>query len=71
MLTPQAGTRTLGHNVKAGYYSQYRVDMLHPERTVLEEAFDTPQRLTETIRAHAARLLPVSAATTCSRRSTC
>ena len=47
VLTPQAGTRTLGHNVKAGYYSQYRVDMLHPERTVLEEAFDTPQRLTE------------------------
>jgi ATP-binding cassette, subfamily F, member 3 len=47
VLTPQHGTRTLGHNVKAGYYSQYRVDMLHPERTVLEEAFDTPQRLTE------------------------
>ena len=47
VLTPQAGTRALGHNVKAGYYSQYRVDMLHPERTVLEEALDTPQRLTE------------------------
>ena len=47
VLTPQDGTRTLGHNAKAGYYSQYRVDMLHPERTVLEEAFDTPQRLTE------------------------
>ena len=47
VLTPQQGTRTLGHNVKAGYYSQYRVDMLHPDRTVLEEAFDTPQRLTE------------------------
>src|SRR5437870_4332428 len=46
-LTPQEGTRTLGHNVKAGYYSQYRVDMLQPERTVLDEAFDTPQRLTE------------------------
>jgi len=48
VITPQAGTRTLGHNAKAGYYSQYRVEMLHPERTVLEEAFDTPQRLTET-----------------------
>jgi len=47
VLTPQEGTRTLGHNAKAGYYSQYRVDMLHPDRTVLEEAFDTPQRLTE------------------------
>jgi ATP-binding cassette subfamily F protein 3 len=48
VITPQAGTRALGHNAKAGYYSQYRVDMLHPDRTVLEEAFDTPQRLTET-----------------------
>jgi ATP-binding cassette subfamily F protein 3 len=47
VLTPQEGERTLGHNVKAGYYSQYRVDMLHLDRTVLEEAFDTPQRLTE------------------------
>jgi ATP-binding cassette, subfamily F, member 3 len=47
VVTPQAGARTPGHNVKVGYYSQYRVEMLHPERTVLEEAFDTPQRLTE------------------------
>jgi ATP-binding cassette, subfamily F, member 3 len=47
VLIPQQGTRTLGHNVKAGYYSQYRVDMLNPERTVLEEALDTPQRITE------------------------
>src|SRR5256714_1628847 len=47
VIKPQEGTRTLGHNVKAGYYSQYRVEMLHPGHTVLEEAFDTPQRLTE------------------------
>jgi len=47
VLTPQAGARELGHNVKSGYYSQYRVDMLVPERTVLEEALDTPQRITE------------------------
>jgi ATP-binding cassette subfamily F protein 3 len=47
VLVPQSGDRTLGHNVKAGYYSQYRVDMLRPERTVLEEALDTPQRVTE------------------------
>jgi ATP-binding cassette subfamily F protein 3 len=46
-LIPQSGVRTLGHNVKAGYYSQYRVDMLRPERTVLEEGLDTPQRITE------------------------
>jgi len=47
VLEPQAGERVPGHNVKAGYYSQYRVDMLKPERTVLEEALDTPQRVTE------------------------
>jgi len=47
VLTPQSGTRTPGHNVKVGYYSQYRVEMLHADRTVLDEAFDTPQRLTE------------------------
>jgi ATP-binding cassette subfamily F protein 3 len=43
----QSGLRTLGHNVKAGYYSQNRVEVLRPELTVLEEALDTPQRVTE------------------------
>ena len=47
VLPAQAGTRQLGHNVKAGYYSQYRVDMLDPGNTVLEEALHTPQRVTE------------------------
>jgi ATP-binding cassette, subfamily F, member 3 len=47
VLTPSNGTRTLGHNVKAGYYSQYRVEMLQPNRTVLEEALDTPQLVRE------------------------
>ena len=47
VLTPQAGSRELGHNAKAGYYSQYRVDMLDPKRTVLEEGLDTPSRVTE------------------------
>jgi ATP-binding cassette, subfamily F, member 3 len=46
-LEPQSGVRELGHNVKSGYYSQYRVDMLDAGRTVLEEAMDTPQRVTE------------------------
>jgi ATP-binding cassette, subfamily F, member 3 len=46
-LEVQSGLRELGHNVKAGYYSQYRVDMLDPTRTVLEEGLDTPQRVTE------------------------
>jgi len=47
VLVPQQGERTLGHNVKAGYYSQYRVEMLDPKRSVLEEGLDTPSRVTE------------------------
>ena len=47
VVHPQQGVRELGHNTRAGYYSQYRVDMLQPGRTVLEEALDTPERVTE------------------------
>ena len=47
VIPVQKGLRELGHNTKTGYYSQYRVDMLQPQRTVLEEALDTPQRITE------------------------
>src|SRR5262245_22162465 len=47
VVTPQSGARTLGHNVRVGYYSQNRVDMLQPGRSVLDEALDTPQRVTE------------------------
>jgi ATP-binding cassette subfamily F protein 3 len=47
VLPVQGGTRDLGHNVKTGYYSQYRVEMLRPNLKVLEEALDTPQRVTE------------------------
>ncbi len=47
VITPQSGERTLGHNVKAGYFAQHRVEMLNSARTVLEEALDTPQRVTE------------------------
>jgi ATP-binding cassette subfamily F protein 3 len=47
VLTPQSGERELGHNVVPGYFSQYRVDMLDTNRTVLEEALDTEQRVTE------------------------
>lgn len=47
VLPLQTGTRELGYRVKAGYFSQYRVEMLKPERTVLEEGLDTPQRVTE------------------------
>ncbi len=47
VLQPQVGTRELGHNVRAGYFSQYRAEVLDLTRTVLEEALDTPQRITE------------------------
>ncbi|MGO8698861.1 MAG: ATP-binding cassette domain-containing protein [Limisphaerales bacterium] len=47
VLPPQAGERELGHNTKSGYYAQHRVEMLNPERTVLQEGMETPQRVTE------------------------
>jgi ATP-binding cassette subfamily F protein 3 len=46
-LPVQAGTRELGLNVRVGYYAQHRVEMLQADRTVLEEALDTPQRVSE------------------------
>ena len=46
-LTPDQGERGLGHNVSAGYYSQYRIEMLEPGRTVLEEALATEARVSE------------------------
>ena len=46
-LQPQQGSRNLGHNVTAGYYSQYRIEMLQAGRTVLEEAMDTPAKVPE------------------------
>jgi ATP-binding cassette subfamily F protein 3 len=51
VLPFQSGTREPGLNARVGYYAQYRVEMLKPERTVLEEALDTPQ----TISVEAAR----------------
>ena len=31
VLPVQSGTRELGHNVKVGYFSQHRVEMLNPQ----------------------------------------
>jgi len=47
VLEPQAGERKLGHNAKSGYFAQHRAAMLNPDHTVLQEALDTPQRITE------------------------
>lgn len=47
VLIPQAGARKLGHNVSHGYFAQHRAAMLNRDSTVLQEALDTPQRITE------------------------
>jgi ATP-binding cassette subfamily F protein 3 len=48
VLPVQSGLREPGFRVKTGYYSQYRIEMLHADRTVLDEALDTPKSVTET-----------------------
>jgi ATP-binding cassette, subfamily F, member 3 len=47
VLEPLAGERRPGHNAKSGYFAQHRAAMLNPANTVLQEALDTPQRITE------------------------
>jgi ATP-binding cassette subfamily F protein 3 len=44
VLTPQSGKRELGHNVKPGYFAQYRGDVLNMRHTVLQSAMDLPSR---------------------------
>jgi ATP-binding cassette subfamily F protein 3 len=46
-LPLQSGSRTPGHNVKTGYFSQYRVEMLDPKHTVLEAVRDMPEPVSE------------------------
>ena len=47
VLEPQQGERKLGHNTEVGYYSQNRVDMLNPTRTVLQEVMSIPNPVPE------------------------
>jgi len=47
VLPVQSGVREIGHNVKVGYFSQYRVEMLDPKQTVLETARDMPNPVSE------------------------
>ena len=47
VLHPLSGERRLGHNAKSGYFAQHRAQMLNPKHTVLQEAMETPQRVTE------------------------
>lgn len=43
VIQPDSGERELGLNVRTGYYSQHRLDMLDPGRTVFEEAMNCPR----------------------------
>jgi ATP-binding cassette, subfamily F, member 3 len=47
VLPVQHGVRALGHNVRTGYFSQNRIDVLNPEQTVLESALDAPNPVSE------------------------
>jgi ATP-binding cassette subfamily F protein 3 len=47
VLEPQQGKRALGYNAQVGYYSQNRVDMLKPGRTVLEEVMSIAKPVPE------------------------
>jgi ATP-binding cassette subfamily F protein 3 len=47
VLQPLSGEHRLGHNAKSGYFAQHRAAMLNPNHTVLQEALETPQRITE------------------------
>ncbi len=47
LIPIESGKRELGHNVSVGYFSQQRVEVLDVERTVLDEATDRTQGLSE------------------------
>jgi len=44
VLSPDAGVRKLGHQVNLGYFSQTRLDVLNPSRTVFEELVSATER---------------------------
>jgi ATP-binding cassette, subfamily F, member 3 len=43
----QHGVRELGHNVRTGYFSQNRIDVLNASHTVLDSARDMPNPVSE------------------------
>jgi ATP-binding cassette subfamily F protein 3 len=47
VLPVQHGVRELGHNVRTGYFSQNRIDVLNPKHTVLESALDAANPVSE------------------------
>ncbi len=40
VVKPDSGERIVGYNVKTGYFSQHRMGILDPDKTVFEEALD-------------------------------
>jgi SpoVK/Ycf46/Vps4 family AAA+-type ATPase len=49
VLQPADGSLTWGHQVRIGYFSQYRADTLNLKHTVLQSAMDLPTRPGEQI----------------------
>src|SRR5437016_4820284 len=47
VLPVQHGVRELGHNVRTGYFSQNRIDVLNASHTVLDSACDMPNPVSE------------------------
>jgi ATP-binding cassette subfamily F protein 3 len=47
VLPVQQGLRALGHNVRVGYFSQNRIDVLDAKHTVLESVLDVPNPVSE------------------------
>jgi ATP-binding cassette subfamily F protein 3 len=47
ILPVQNGVRELGHNVRTGYFSQNRIDVLNGSHTVLDSARDMPNPVSE------------------------
>jgi ATP-binding cassette subfamily F protein 3 len=47
VLPVQHGVRELGHNVRTGYFSQNRIDVLNANHTVLDSACDMPKPVSE------------------------
>jgi ATP-binding cassette, subfamily F, member 3 len=46
-LAIQSGSREVGHNVRVGYFSQHRDEMLNLRQTVLESVLDSPNPSSE------------------------
>jgi ATP-binding cassette subfamily F protein 3 len=47
VLPVQHGARAPGHNVRVGYFSQNRIDVLNPKLTVLQSVLDSPKPVPE------------------------